>query len=381
MDFQGRQILASDFLEYFENYETTFLNNIKTIKPNISNEETSIYSMIIKNLLLKDFTHEKFTQEYKKTNINFKIEILSYALIKLSIDFSTYLLQNNYNAQNITFLNNAFDELLKITSVENSQIIDNTQTIQEQNKVKPVETIKIPTMSSGNGFSLRENFTDSFAKMHSSNTPIEFLNLFKGVPIRSMGTILGIDGDTITVRADTMQILAMQEEKNAYIVANEFIDKNVCANLVLPNAIAKMVSLNNFKTQEFMHALKRKYPRVHPNKFTKVLLTNQDAKTINGKLFDISEGGIGVVSAEDNGFKNGEQINAKFELVMPDTQETISLDLNFKLIVLVKQFGAFRYCLEILSNQENVNIISEFSKQRVEDTLQELKNMLKNYEK
>lgn len=381
MEFQGRQILASDFLSFFESYENSFINNIKSIKPTLQNNEIELYRTIIKSLLLKDFNEEKFTKVFNELEIkNFSVEVLSYGLLKLNIDFSNYLMQNNYNAQNNAFLNNAFQELLNIVSSK----------IQETQAPKPqpatnntnIETIKIPTMSSGSGFALRENLVDSLSKIHNSNTPIEFLNLYKGVPIRSEGYILGIEeGENIIVRADTMQILAMQEEKSAFIIANDYIDKNISANIVLPNPLAKMVTLNNFKVQKFMHALKRKYPRVHPNKFTQVLLTNNEGNDVKGKLFDISEGGMGVLSTTNPGFKNGENINAKFSLVMPESLETIELDLNFKLVVLIEYQGAYRYSLEILPEQKNMDIIAEFSRRRVQETLKELQDMLKNYGK
>ena len=132
-----------------------------------------------------------------------------------------------------------------------------------------------------------------------------------------------------------------------------------------------------------LHANLRKHQRVYPDRYTRVILT-QNGSEISGNLYDISRGGLGVVSLDDGEFKEGEPINAKFELSIPDevsdSNKNIEIDTNLKLVAALRYKGAMRYCCELADKDGAGEDIAKFTKRRVIETLEELKEQLKTYQ-
>lgn len=368
MEFEGREKLANGYMEYFEKYNIKFTENIKNAHKNINNKISSdgeeIYNELFNMLLTKNFDISKGKEITK--NKEFNKGCFFEAMTLLFIDFAKHIHSNSTDNKPLTYLAFAFDRYN--TLFGNNEIQNNIQS-----------SINVFSASNSTGFFIHENFIDTFKKIEKIEEKLEFLNLYNGVPVRTFGEIIQTEDNSIIVKVDLMQILAMKEEDCAYIVQNKYLQKNIKANILWVNITNCTVCLNNFESQPYMHALKRAYPRVHPNEFTKIALTHSDGRVANGKLFDISEGGIGVVSMEDVGFKNGDLLSSHITLRMPKTNEPVELDLQFKLVVLIVYKNAYRYCLEILPNQEDAKKIQEFAILRVEETLVELKDQLKLY--
>ena len=132
-----------------------------------------------------------------------------------------------------------------------------------------------------------------------------------------------------------------------------------------------------------LHANLRKHQRVYPDRYTRVILT-QNGSEIQGNLYDISRGGLGVVSLDDGEFKEGEPINAKFELCIPDeasgSNKSINIDTDLKLVAALRYKGAMRYCCELADKDGAGEDIAKFTKKRVIETLEELKEQIKTYQ-
>lgn len=371
MGFEGRNELVNSSISYFEKYTHKFINNIQTHYRSegkfLSQECEEAYEELFSMLLTKDFDTER-GKEIAKTK-DFNKACFFEFLLKTYIDYSKHVLSNNLNHKLVTNLAFALERYGSIFCT----ICHDSSTAQS--------SINVFSASSSGGFFIHENFIDTFKKMISVGEKLEFLNLYNGVPVRTYGEILQVEDASIVVKVDLMQILAMKEEDCAYIIQNQYLQKNIKANILSVNIVNCTVALNNFESQPYMHALKRAYPRVHPNEFTKIALTHEDGRVANGKLFDISEGGIGVVSNEDVGFKSGDILSSYIHLHMPYSNEAVEFNLKFKLVVLIVYQNAYRYCLEILPNQEDAKKIQEFASRRVDETLVELKNQLSLYKR
>ena len=87
---------------------------------------------------------------------------------------------------------------------------------------------------------------------------------------------------------------------------------------------------------------------------------------------------------DDGEFKEGESINAKFELCIPDeasgSNKSINIDTNLKLVAALRYKGAMRYCCELADKDGAGEDIAKFTKRRVIETLEELKEQLKTYQ-
>ncbi len=301
---------------------------------------------------------------------NFEKYFLSAMFLRLNYIFSREILSSKRNNLYIAILhlfnitNKIYDDLLAL--------YEQKQTINRQKSTLNIQ--------SSSGFSLFENIIDSLVRVKNSSNKVHFLNLYNGVKVECDGSIVNVENERVICKVNLMQILAMKEEGNAYILQDENLAQHLKANIISIDIKNSTVLLGNFSRQAKMPAKDRRFPRVHPNKFTKVTLSSEDGISLIGKLYDISEGGMGVVSSENAGFKNSQIINAKFTLVMPQNSEEFDLNLNFKLVVALNYQGSMRYCFEIVDkNQFGINKIVEFSRQREKETLKELEDKLSLY--
>jgi len=230
---------------------------------------------------------------------------------------------------------------------------------------------------------MREDAVNVFAKVLKDNRRVHFLNLYNGVKVECMGEVEHIEDDTVVCKVALEQILAMKEEQNAYIVRDEYFSENLRADIIGFDLANLTVTLQNFTYMKNLHANLRKHQRVYPDRYTKVILT-QNGSEIQGNLYDISRGGLGVVSLDDGGFKEGELINAKFELCIPDeasgSNKNIKIDTDLKLVAALKYKGAMRYCCQLADKDGAGEDIAKFTKKRVIETLEELNEQLKTYQ-
>ena len=230
---------------------------------------------------------------------------------------------------------------------------------------------------------MREDAVNVFAKVLKDNRRVHFLNLYNGVKVECMGEVEHIEDDTVVCKVALEQILAMKEEQNAYIVRDEYFSENLRADIVGFDLANLTVTLQNFTYMQNLHANLRKHQRVYPDRYTKVILT-QNGSEIQGNLYDISRGGLGVVSLDDGEFKEGEPINAKFELCIPDeagdSNKNINIDTDLKLVAALKYKGAMRYCCQLADKDGAGEDIAKFTKKRVIETLEELNEQLKTYQ-
>ena len=230
---------------------------------------------------------------------------------------------------------------------------------------------------------MREDAVTVFARVRNDNRQVHFLNLYNGVKVECMGEVEHVEDDTVVCKVALEQILAMKEEQNAYIVRDEYFSENLRADIIGFDLANLTVTLQNFTYMQNLHANLRKHQRVYPDRYTRVILT-QNGSEISGNLYDISRGGLGVVSLDDGEFKEGEPINAKFELSIldeaSDSNKNIEIDTNLKLVAALRYKGAMRYCCELADKDGAGEDIAKFAKRRVIETLEELKEQLKTYQ-
>ncbi|WP_172201021.1 PilZ domain-containing protein [Campylobacter sp. RM16188] len=219
---------------------------------------------------------------------------------------------------------------------------------------------------------------DVFEKALNDGHSVHFLNLYNGVKVECLGKILSVENDTVVCETTLLQILAMKEERNAYIVTDLFFAQNLKADIVSFDISNLTVTLRNFIYMNNLHANLRQFQRVYPNRFTKVVLEQGEIQ-VKGNLYDISEGGIGVVSADCAPFDKKKPIIAQFELEFNSTKEIVSIEVQMKLLADLVYRGAVRYCCQILSGQPRQADIARFTKERVKETIEELKEQLSLY--
>lgn len=204
---------------------------------------------------------------------------------------------------------------------------------------------------------------------------LHFLNLYNGVKIECFGQILSIENDIVVCKTTLLQILAIKEERNAFIVKDENFSENLKADIVSVDISNSTVALKNFIYMPNLHANLRKYQRVHPNRYTRVVL-RQNNFEVKGNLYDISEGGLGIVSTECAPFDKKNPIMAEFDLEINSSKDILSIGIELKLIADLVYRGAVRYCCQIIAGQSIQVDIAKFSNERVRDTIKELQSQI-----
>jgi len=156
---------------------------------------------------------------------------------------------------------------------------------------------------------------------------------------------------------------------------NSFFSKQLRADIIDYNIADKSVTLSNFSRTATMHANKRKFQRVLPNRFTKISLKGEQGELV-GSLYDISEGGISILSSQATNFKDGEELEANFDILLsPDEVKNVSLKL--KLVTELAYKGYIRYCMQLVDDDKT---IKDFTQKRVKETLDELRSRINLYE-
>ncbi|MBE0491566.1 MAG: PilZ domain-containing protein [Sulfurospirillum sp.] len=217
------------------------------------------------------------------------------------------------------------------------------------------------------------NILTIFQNLKKTNESVTLFNLYKGVPIKHIATVVEIDGDAVVFQTDAMQEIAMKMDGHAYIMRDAHFNRYIKADIVFSNFYNNTVTLDNFTYLLNMPANQRENVRVHPDIGVTVRLNNEDAEPIKGKLFDLSINGLAVISEQNNGIYMGAQIEISFELLdsMVYAQGEILDIIEYK--------DAFRFCMKIYPDVNNEAIIVEYVQKREKEIIKNLENLLKEY--
>lgn len=383
MSYEGQEIISNDCKEILENLRDD-LFAFARIKSKEYEKRVDVYdlqdlcSQIYRSFFAPNFD-EKELDDLIEKNFSDKIfakYFLNAILLHLNINFANSVIKMYPDMiKAILYFNNATQMILKGSKFALNGVNLDSLEQKAQSKINAFSS----NMSSG--FSIFENVIDNLKRVKNGVNSLHFLNLYNGVKIECDGCILKIEDEMVVCKVELLQILAMKEEDSAYILQDKNIPQHIKADIISINIQNSSVTLGHLKRQKNMPAKDRKYPRVHPNRLTRVVLENANGLSLEGKLYDISEGGMGVVSSLENiGFKNGENIVAKFSLFMPKSDEKFDLSLELKLVVALNYQGSMRYCLQAVNqNQTGVDKLINFARLREQETLKELEDKLSLY--
>lgn len=285
--------------------------------------------------------------------LNAKDELINFLLLNLTLNFSHACDDAVY----VGYFVNAVSRL--------KEILYNAENHQETTVKEMIDT----------GSFFYEDPINTFTRMKNAKVRPEFLNLYDGLNIKYEAEILDVKEDSVVFRVDMMQILAMKQDGKGFILPNSFFSKPLCADIVNYNIVNKGVTLSNFLRNTTMYAYKRKFQRILPNRFTKAIIKGKQDK-IEGSLYDVSEGGISVLSPQTTNFQDGEELEATFDIsIAPDKVKNVTLKL--RLVTELAYKGYIRYCMKLIDDDET---IKDFTQKRIKETLDELRSRINLYE-
>ena len=258
-----------------------------------------------------------------------------------------------------------------------------TQKLEKLKKISTkVEEIFNTVVWKDNSFVANDSFIypsnsiiKSFEKMRDESESVEFINLYKGVPIVNRAKVVDIDGSRVAFKMENpLQEIAMKLDGKAFILKNDYITRYIKADIVYTNFLNDTVVLENFVYLLNMPAAQREYIRVHPDILAKVVLKRDDNVVIEGMLYDLSQSGLGVVSENNEGLFNDAEVYTSFEL-----EEGDLLEVKGKIVNIIEYNGAYRYCIKIFPNLEQVDKIARYVEKRKNEILEDLKRELREY--
>ncbi len=219
------------------------------------------------------------------------------------------------------------------------------------------------------------SIVNSFEIMRDENESVEFINLYKGIPIVSYGKVVHIEDNKVAFKIENpLHQIAMKLEGKAYMLKNEYITRYVKADVVYTNFINNTVVLENFVYLLDMPAAQREYIRVHPNILARVVFKKDSKIPIEGKLYDLSQNGLGVISEYNQGISNNEEVFISFSLNDKD-----NLEIRGEIVNILEYNGAYRYCIKIYPDDEQTIKVKEYIENRKEEILEDLRRELNEY--
>jgi hypothetical protein len=232
----------------------------------------------------------------------------------------------------------------------------------------------INTISFGEsaGFFVHNHIVSLFSKIQEENEKIHFLNLYLGVPIRFEASIVRIEDDEVTFRTSPLQEMAMKNDNQAYIMQNSILNKPVKAEVVYCNISQNEVTLRNFVYMFNMPAAMRDSARVHPRTATPVVLVDLEKRVgVEGIMFDISTGGLGVLGKSNDGLIPGSHVRVFFDL---KDDENVSVETEAEVLDVIEYEDAYRFCMRFLPKEASMHeAIIKYVREREAEAIEKLK--------
>ncbi len=221
-------------------------------------------------------------------------------------------------------------------------------------------------------------FGDIFWELKAAKeSELWLLNLYKGVPIKNKAKITDIENEKLSLKTELIQLIAIKEEGQAFILKGENISSDIECRVLNFNFGASVVILEPFRRSTKTAALLRAHPRIQPSKLTPVSLLCDDGR-IDAQLFDISRGGLGAICANGPRLPGGSKLKAIFNLEIAGALKQI--DLNLELVIALNYQGTMRYCCKIADTvQPCMSDIFAYTDIRQKETLDELSKKAQDF--
>jgi len=250
-----------------------------------------------------------------------------------------------------------------------------------EQKIREKEKLQIAAVdfSVNNEIAIKNNIIEILEQMKQDKKPVTFLNLYQGIPISYEGKILDIGDDTVVFKVShELQEIAMKLKGKAHLIQNEYLPRHVRADVVYSNFYDHTVTLGNFVYLLNMPVIKRNFVRIYPDFFVNVTLLGHESEQIAGNLYDLSQNGVGFISNCNPGFYIGAKVIVSFSLGHAGIEREIRA--SGEIINILDYENAYRYCLKIFPNEEELIDIIAYISQRKKDIIATLHATLKEYQ-
>ena len=162
-----------------------------------------------------------------------------------------------------------------------------------------------------------------FRQIYQDKGSIRLMNVYKGIPISTTGTILSVDPESITIHTEKSQVVSMYHDRLTFIHTDleNTIYKAKVESIDFKNVNAVLTGFEVANDQ----IGKRTQVRVVPADPIRSVVKTNEIRTINqGMLADISQNGLAIyIRSEDFSpvvYKPGVKINLFLKLPITERQ-------------------------------------------------------------
>ncbi|MCK5111245.1 MAG: response regulator [Arcobacteraceae bacterium] len=220
--------------------------------------------------------------------------------------------------------------------------------------------------------------------LSKSNTPIEFVNQYRGVPIVHHGYIINTNKTAITVHAPYIQTLAIKYQ-GCTTIESELIDTAIKAQLSEIDPNNREILLTNFEQLPFS-SKKRKQLRVEPDDELIAVIHIKDKK-IDTVVNDISINSISVtINIKDLNIKEADELDLTFGIKFYNENQLSKIEKNEIIYAKGKVFkveinnsGGVDAVILFELNKVGVNLLKRYIHIREIELIEEFKQLKERY--
>lgn len=362
------------FLSYSENFikefESKFINYFIEItqkyEKSFSEDDVKEFSKYIYNdIFNKNKTNteskEEFFQSFTKDTV--PIELLVSKSILFIIDNYNKKMHSKHLGQMVLHVTNYLDSFEKKICIK-----------EDTNKISHFNFDALDNHSAGS------NILNTFQNIKSANKEITFFNLYDGVPIKHSATILDIkESGEVTFKTVKTQEIAMELDGVAYILKDDKIENYIKADIVYSDYSNGHIILKNFIYLLSMPATQRTSVRVHPDILVDIYMKPEYGLSVEGKLYDLSVGGLGIISSEKNNIEVDSKVELNFFLDMFDLHAPTKVQINAEVVNIIEYGNSYRYCLKIYPDLATKDKIAKHVHSREISIVKQLEERSKKY--
>jgi hypothetical protein len=224
------------------------------------------------------------------------------------------------------------------------------------------------------------NILDIFQNIKNLGEEVTFFNLYEGVPVSTKAKVVTIDKNEVSFGVEKIQELAMRADSTAYILKDRNFEKHVKADIFYHDFSNNTIVLGNFMYLLNMPTIKREFIRVIPNILAEVHLRGDKNLVINGKLFDLSLNGLGVIAEVNNGLLIGAEINVSFSLPSYEENKIDTIETAGTVLDIIEYGDSYRYCIHVNPDAQAEEKIVRYVKNREQEIIESLNKKLNSYE-
>lgn len=341
--------------EYKQTFVKTFLQLCKNqCQSSLERKDTAGLALILYNTLFinRPTTLEPVLNKLSKTlkapaNIN---SFLSSLFLVFIHQYSRSFFSKPRSWKQFVQVIQALDDIVEISTKQSTQHSQKTATL-------PPDDLAISALE----------------KIRQAKGSIKVLNTYRSVPIQYKANVVHTSADSVLIKAHSLQDVAASFQGGIYILRDDHFDLDLYASvkrrIVKGHDLLELSRFDQLSTS--FH--KRQTVRVHPFQSFTIVLRHGDSSFIV-TLFDISIGGLAVVSNRSLPIRSGDDVIIRLPAELLEAERPLEVESMF--IHRSAFEGGYKYHFQFTLDNAEENSVSKIIVKRQNMIIRDLKEQM-----